>query len=1108
MIWGNRSYKFQDLNRGFLQDFTFLIFHYKLMLLNLNLFYMKKIALLLAFFAIGLQVLMAQTKEISGKVTSADDGGSLPGVSVSVKGTTLGTITNMDGAFSLKVPQDAKTLVFSFVGMSTLEVAVGNQTTFNVQLKTETIGVDEVVVTALGIRRSEKALGYSTQSVGGDILNEAPESNLVNSLSGRIAGVQITNSSGAVGSSSRIVLRGASSIFGDVQPLFIVNGIPVSNSNSGTTTGNGGFDLPNGIADINPNDIESINVLKGPNAAALYGIRASNGVIVITTKKGVKGKGIGVEVDQTVTFENPLLIPSFQNSYGQGSNKDYFEYLNGSTDDGGVDESWGPPLDRGLKFLQFTSYINNPDNPQPEPWVSQPDNIKNFYETGITSKTDISISGGSEASTFRLGAGYSTQEGMIPFTNFKKMNLDGSATHEFTDKIKANFGAKFIQSTSDNLPNSGYDGSNVVQQTIWSGRNVDFDALKDWRNLPKALSGSVYGEGTLPINWNTAFQNNPYWQLETNQNDFNRTRFMGNMGVGIELTNYLSLSANAGVDFYTTKTSVSWAKGTAGDAPTYWRYVGNRDGSKGFYDEDHTSFIESNMDVLLSFKKALNDNLKLSIDAGGSKMHREQTFDYRAIQLELPDLYNLNNIKSGTSLFNKNEHAQSSINSLYGSGELSFKEFLFLNVTGRNDWASVLPLENNSFFYPSVTLSALISDIIDLTPAKIDYLKVRGGWAEVGGFGPLGPNDILATYTLSSLPWNGNTFGEYPATLNNSKLKTQSTFGLEGGFDLRMLSNRLRLNVTGYDQTSTDLVIPVQVTRASGVARVWDNVGELRNRGVEIQLGGTLYENKKKDFSVDLDINFAKNHNEVIKAGKDDNNDSETLILGTLWYMNLEAREGYSYGVITGSSLERTDDGKVIYENGLPKIDSEQKVLGDIEPDWTGGVNLSVNYKGLTFSSLVDAKIGGDVYTMTYAFGRYAGILEETLEGRETGIVGDGVMLNNEGVYVPNNVVVSAENFNHNSFGSDVVETSVFDASFVKLRQVSLSYSLPKNWVSKLSLSNVSFSVIGRNLAILYKNAPHIDPETGFDNSTSQQGMEFGQLPSARSLGFSLNVKF
>lgn len=1068
---------------------------------------MKKIYLLLAIFAIGLQSVLAQTKEITGTVTSAEDGSSIPGVSVSVKGTTLGTITDVQGEFRLKVPQNAQTLVFSFVGMQTQEVQMGSKTSFSIQMNAETLGINEVVVTALGIKRSEKALGYAAQSVGGDQLNTAPEQNLVNSLSGRISGVHITNSSGAVGSSSRIILRGASSIYGDNQPLFIVDGIPVSNSNNGTTTGYGGFDTPNGVADINPNDIESVNVLKGPNAAALYGIRASNGVVVITTKKGSKSTDLGVELNQSLTFEDLLIIPDYQNSYGQGPSKDYFEYVNGTSADGGVDESWGPPLDRGLKFMQFTSFINNPDNPQPEPWISHPNNVRDFYETGLTSKTDISITGGGESTTFRLGVGYSDQSGMIPFTNFEKFNVDASASHDLSDKIHANFSVKFVKSDSENLPNSGYDGSNVVQQTIWAGRQVDFKALKDWRNLPKALPGSTFGEGTLPINWNTAFQNNPYWQLEVNKNGYNRNRTIGTLGLSMELTDYLTIRGNAGVDYYVTKTNVRWAKGTAGDAPTYWRYSGNRDGSEGFYDEDERSFIESNMDLLLSFNKKIEEDFNLSIDLGGSRMHREETFDYRAIQLELPDLYNLNNIKAGTSLFNKNEHDQSSINSLYFSGEFSYKDYLFLNFTGRNDWASVLPLENNSFFYPSATLSFLVSDIVNLKNAKIDLLKVRGGWAEVGGFGPLDPSDILPVYTLSSLPWNGNTFGSYPTTLNNSKLKTQSTVGYEGGLELRMLSSKLRLDATYYDQTNSDLVLPVQVSRSSGVAFVWDNVGEMRNKGIEIQLGATLYESRNKDFAIDLDINFAKNHNEVVRAGKDDSNDTETLVLGNLWNMNLEAREGYAFGVIVGPSLARTDDGQVIYNNGLPAI-GETKVLGDIEPDWTGGANLTVAYKNFSFNSLVDAKMGGDVYSMTTAWGRYSGILEETLQGRETGIVGDGVMLNDEGVYVPNNVVVSAETFNHAAYGDQIVENAVFDASYVKLRQVALSYALPAKWFSPIGLKSVTVSAIGRNLAILYKKAPHIDPETGFDNSNENQGMEFGQSPSARSYGFSVNVKF
>ncbi len=1069
---------------------------------------MKKLTMLFVCLAfLGIQLVSAQTRTITGTVTSSDDGSKLPGVNVVVKGTTTGTITNIDGYYTLSVPADAASLVYSFVGMKVKEVALGASNTIDVVMEPEVVGVDEVVVTALGIKRSEKALGYSTQGVGSDELNKAPEPNLVNALSGRVSGVQITNSSGAVGSSSRLVLRGANTIFGNVQPLFIVDGVPISNANNGTASSSGGFDVPNAAADINPNDIESLEVLKGPSATALYGIRASNGVVVITTKKGKKSQNLGVEFSSSVTFENPLVLPNYQNSYGQGPNKDFFDYGNGTSGDGGVDESWGPPLDKGLRFMQFTSYINNPENPQPEPWVSHPDNVKNFYQTGITSKYDISTSGGNEKTAFRLGAGYSNQRGIVPSTDFKRINVAASGSHDINNKISANFNVKYNRSESENLPSGGYDGSNVVQQTIWSGRNVDFAALKDYKNLPKALPGSTYGAGTLPINWNTAFQNNPYWQLATNQNKFMRDRITGGFGINIDFTEWLNLTANAGIDEYTTKTNTRFAKGSAADAPTYALYNGNRSTADGYYDERENTFYETNTDLLLTVKKNISEDIKVNVNFGGNRMYQKTTFDFKAAQLELPDLYNLGNIKSGTSLFVRNEHAQQAINSIYGAAEISFRDYAFVNITGRNDWASVLPVENNSFFYPSVNASLIVSDMLGLKSSTIDMIKLRGGWAKVGGFGPLEPNDIIAVYELSSMPWNGNTFANYPNTLNNSKIKSQTQKGFDGGIDGVFFQNKLRFDLTAYQQTNYDLVLPVQVTRASGVLFVWDNVGEMRNRGVELHLGSTIYESSNKDLAVDVDVNFAKNHNEVIKAGKDDTNNEETLVLGGQWNMNLQATEGSPFGDIVGTSLARDPHGNIIYSNGLPQ-QGDIKILGNIEPDWTGGLNLAVRYKWVTLSTLFDAKIGGDVYSMTNAWGRYSGILAETLEGRETGLVGDGVMLDENGNYVPNNVVVSAENFNHNAYGSDIVETSVFDASYIKWRQVSLNFNLPVEWASSYGIKGLSVGFIGRNLAILYKKAPHIDPETGFSSENREQGQEFGQLPSTRSLGFSLNVKF
>jgi TonB-linked SusC/RagA family outer membrane protein len=887
--------------------------------------------------------------------------------------------------------------------------------------------------------------------------------------------------------------------------LFIVDGVPISNRNDGTAGASGGFDVPNGVADINPNDIESVNVLKGANASALYGIRAANGVVVITTKRGNKGKGLGIEVNSSITFDRPLVLPDYQNSYGQGT-RDFFRFVDGTTGDSdGVDESWGPPLDRGLYFMQFTSYINNPDNPQPEPWVSHPDNVKNFYETGILSKTDVSFSGGTEKTSYRLGVGYSNQKGMVPSTDFIKYTVSGAGSHEFGKRISADFNFKYVKSRSNNLPSGGYDGANVVQQTIWAGRQVDFEALKDWGSLPLAGPNAVYGPGTLPINWNTRFQNNPYWQLATNHNTFDRNRIIGSFRLNFSFTDWLKLSTGAAIDEYETFTTTNLAKGSAADAPTFALFGGNRDGSSGYYDEQQIGFSETNFDFLLTANKDFGADFKLSGALGGNRMHQIRSYDFTGIQIELADVYNLLNVKAGTNPLIRNSHSEQEINSLYATAELSFRDYLYLNLTGRNDWASVLPEENNSYFYPSATLSAIITDMVDLNAPFIDLIKVRGGWAKVGGSGPLAPSDIIPSYLLSSLPWNGVTFGQFPTTLNNAKIKPQTTTSIEAGLQLAMFLNRLRVDASYYDATTVDLILPVQVTRSSGVLRVWDNVGEIRNRGIELSLGATVY--KSNDLTVDIDLNWAKNNNEVIKAGSDDANDEETLVLGGQWNMNLEAREGYPYGVIVGTSLLRNDAGEVIFANGLPQ-QGDVIVLGDIQPDWTGSVALSATYKGISLSTLIDAKIGGDVYSMTNAWGQYSGILLETLEGRETGVVGQGVKELPDGTYVPNDVVVTAEAFNKSTYGNDIVETSVFDASYVKLRQISLGYSLPAKWFTKVGIKSFKVSAIARNLALLYRKAPHIDPETGFSNDNGNQGQEFGQLASTRSFGFSINVKF
>ena len=1037
------------------------------------------LTLLLAFVV---QFTFAQEKTISGTV-SDESGLPLPGVNIVVKGTTNGTQTDFDGNYTITASA-GDVLAFTYLGLKSQEVTVGTSNTINVTMMEDAAVLDEVVVTALGIKREEKALGYSVQNIGGDGLTEARESNLVNALSGKAAGIQVTSSSGSVGSSSRIVLRGNSSITGNNEPLFVVDGVPIDNTNWGSAGSGGGRDLPNGASNINPDDIESISVLKGPNAAALYGLRAGNGVIVITTKSG-KGKGkFSVSLNNNITFSNPLVLPDYQNSYGQGGDTTYFEFVDGSsggTGDG-VDESWGPALDVGLEFIQWNSQLNGGI---PLPWVSHPDNVKDFFDTGLTVSSNLSITSGSETSSMRLSLGHTDQKGMIPFTGLKTHTVGFTGKMDMGKRFHTGVSVNYVNDHSDQLPITGYNNENPAQQFIWSARQVDFQELRDWRNFPLAPVGTA-AEGT-PLNWNHNFQNNPYWVLETNLNGYKRDRVIGNVFLTVDLNDWMSLTTKVGMDHYSQLETVQ--KG-----------IGSNENPFGFYQEITRRYTETNTDVLLSINKDINEDFAFSLNIGANAMKRKYTrLLAQADQLELPNFYSLSNIKTGVTPVFGNRRTEQRINSVYGFGQIAYKNFLFLDFTARNDWASVLPTQNNSFFYPSVSASAVITDMVPEIKGKLNFLKLRGSWSKVGSTGALGPYNLNQTYGLNNNAYGNQAFT--PATLYNPNLKSETVTGTEFGLDLKMFSNRLRLSATYYKQISEDLLVPIQVSASAGVTSVWDNIGEMENKGFEIQLGGTVLETE--DFSFDVDVNFAKNDNTVTSLG-----DLDTYILGGQWGVNLEARPGHPYGVLVGRGFERTDDGQVIYENGLPVIDNTTKILGDIAPDWTGGVNFDVQYKGFSLGTLIDAKIGGDIHSMSYSWGRYAGTLAETLYGRETGIVGAGVMSDGNGGYVPNNVVVPAKLFNQNAYSNDVEESAIFDASYVKLRSVSLGYQFPSKWLDGTFIQDIKVSVVGRNLAILYKKAPHIDPESGFSSANGNQGQEFGQAPSARSIGFNVNMKF
>ena len=1026
-----------------------------------------------------MQLTFAQEKTISGTVS--DKSGVLPGVSVVIEGSNKGVETDFDGKYSIEA-NSGDVFVFRYLGYETAKITVGASNIINVTLVEGGEVLDEIVITAFGIKKSEKALGYSVQSIKGESMTEARESNITNAISGKIAGVQVTGTSGSVGASSRIVLRGNSSITGNNEPLYVVDGVPISNSSFGNAGSGGGVDLPNGAADINPDDIESITVLKGPNAAALYGLRAGNGVIVITTKKGDASKKFSVSINTNVTMSNPLLLPDYQNSYGQGGDINHFNYVDGASGGigDGVDESWGPALDAGLEFVQWDSQLTN--NGNPTPWISHPDNVKDFLNTGINISNNVSITSGG----FRLSIGNSEQEGMVPFTELKKFTVGVSGSLKLGERLNASVSVNYFNQDSDNIPTSGYNNENPFQQFIWSARQVNFTDLRNWRDFPLAPENTA-AAGT-PLNWNHNFQNNPYWVLETNRNTFSKDRLIGNVDLTSQLTDDLTLSTKLGVDSFSQFTTNRQA-------------VGSNNAQNGYYAERQIRFEEVNAQFLLNYNKNFSEDFTFSINFGGNHMNRNYDRISGSLPaLELPNLYNLSNLQTGSTANIGNYHSGQQINSLLAFGQFSYKDMFFIDFTGRNDWSSILPTANNSFFYPSLAGSAVLTDVFPiLKENNFNFLKLRGSWAEVGSTGALNEYSLNQTFGLSNSGFGNQA--SVPNTQYNPNLKAETVTSVEFGIDGKMFGNRLRFSATYYDTKSTDLLVPIQVTAATGFTNVWDNIADMSNTGYELQLGGTII--KKEDFTFDIDVNFAQNNNEVTSLG-----DLDTYVLGGQWGLNLEARPGQPYGSLVGRDFERTTGGDVIYENGLPLIDSTQKIIGNIAPDWTGGATFSIRYKSFDFSTLIDAKIGGDVHSMTYSWGRYAGTLSETLIGRETGVVGNGVMSDGNGGYVANNVVVSAKSFNQSTYSNSVESSAIFDASYVKLRQISIGYTLPKKFIENSVVKSLKVSIVGRNLLILHKNTPHIDPETGFSSSNGNQGQEFGQYPSSRNIGFNINMRF
>ena len=1077
----------------------------------------KRIHLFLLALAIGVIQGAAQVTTVRGIVTTEEDGEPVIGASVIVKGTSLGTVTDVNGRFELSgLPPSATRLLISYISLMAKEVAIAPQV--SVTLKSDTHLLDEVVVTALGISREKKALGYTAQEVKQNALVQGKDNNLLNSLSGKIAGVRITNTQGDVGS-SRIVIRGETSIAGENQPLFIVDGIPVDNSQLNARSS--GRDFKNAIADLNPEDIKTLTVLKGPNAAALYGARAAHGAIVITTKGGDKRqKGIGITLHSSTQVSFVATLPEFQNLFGQGAGG-RFSYVDGKGAgvNDGVDESWGPRLDIGLLIPQFDSPLDADGNRVATPWVSHPNNVRDYFRMGISTNNGISVARGDDKYQFRVGYNYEKQVSIVPDAGTNKTNISLNTDYHLAKWIVVGATANYIVYTAPSLPGSATpSGSNVrsnspMLQFLWFGRQVDTNSLK----------------ADYTRNWNSSYYDNPFWSASYNTQSQERHRLIGDLHAEFRLTDGLNVRFRTSTDWYNDrrKSKVKW--GSAGAGSPY-----------GSYAEDAYTVKENNTEVLATYIKQLNKNWGIDALLGFNVRNKQYENNYQAApRLAVADLYTLTN--SRDPLTSSNDFYRLRQYGLYGSIQLDYRRWAFLNITGRNDWSSTLPVDNNSYFYPSVTASVLLSEAFGWRSKAVNYLKIRGGWSQVGA--DANPYQLATVFT-SETAFNGNPLQSSSTIGMNPNLKPEKTSSIEAGFEAAFWDNRLYLDFTYYKTDSRNQILKLATTAASGYTSQVRNAGHIRNRGYEIQLGAVPIQTSK-GFRWNLDLNYGANSSKVVKL------DDEGLITSYQLYssgIQILASVGEAYGTLFGTSYVRDANGNVVVDaNGLPKISTTNKTLGKFTPDWTGGISNTFSYRSLSLSFLIDASVGGSIFSNTNKTGKYTGVLANTLSGRDaehgglwyytdamgnnvrlpespsysvssdgfyyaqvngqsTRVYQDGIMV--EGVTESgskNEEVVSAEKYYHRIYS--IAEANVYDASYVKLREVALSYRLPRLWTQKLHLQEASVTLTGRNLWTIYKSVPNIDPESALTTGNAQ-GVEAYSLPTTRSFGVNLSVKF
>jgi TonB-linked SusC/RagA family outer membrane protein len=1041
---------------------------------------MKKLVqslFILLFIAVNA---IAQERTVTGTVTSAEDGLPLPGVSVRVKGGSAATQTNADGKYTISVPSSNSVLVFTFIGTETKEVSVGGKGIINTDLATDNKQLSEVVVTAMGINRNAKSLGYAVSQISGEEITKAREANVVNSLAGKVAGVRITSQSGTIGGSAKINIRGVSSLNSAGQPIFVIDGLPIDNGapqvstvSSGVPQGSAGADFGNRASDISPDDIESISVLKGAAATALYGSRAKDGAIIITTKKGKLGKA-SITFNSSLRSDNVLVLPDLQNEYAQGVQGIY----NIASTNG-----WGPKIS-DVQDLTFPNFLGNNVTLR-----AYEDNVKDFFHTGRTYINSVSISGANDQSDYRFGYTSTLQNGIIPASELDRNTFNFNAGRKLGEKFDIRSSLNYTRTKADGRTVQSSNNPNVLVPIIFGlPRTVDINELR-----ANYLNPATGQQNTLTPARNG---NNPYW-LVNNNNFFNTIdRVYGNVMVNFKPLKWLTISNNIGSDFYNEVRGGNTRPGTIG------ALTGN-------FFRANISSRSINNDLIATAERNLTKDLNLKVIVGHNIYETNFTREQVDAQtLTVDQLYTYTNAAATIpTLF----MSKSRLMGVYGDIGLSYKDYLFLNVTGRNDWSSTLPVANRSYFYPSVSSSFVFTELLPENKI-LNYGKLRVSYANVGSgttpyslaFQYFPQSTSFAQYGYgSTFPFNGALAFSGPSTIPNSNLKPQNQGNFEVGTELRFLNSRITLDVTYYVSNTTDQIINLNVPQSTGFFARSVNAGALKNEGLEVSLG--LVPVLSNDFKWNTDFNFSTNRQTVSLPSEIPN-----LSLQSGWSgLIVKATDGKPFEIY-GRAWERDPNGNIVIDpnTGLRRTVND-KPLGKIFPDWNLGINNTFNYKKFTLGFLVDIREGGVLYSNTVSTLRSTGLAEETLVNRGNIFIDEGVILTGPNTYAPNTRPVQSMQDFWNQSSSTNTEASIFDASYVKLREIIFSYSLPGSFFKKAKfIKGVDLGLEGRNVWIIKSNVPHIDPEVNFFGPTSLgEGVEFNSVPSTRTLGFNLRLK-